>query len=141
MRRAHCNGVYNSNGSLDTTFGSGGTELITIFGGAPNAIVELTNGDLMTIAGSVLAQFNSNGVLQTAVTGGTIVAASAGGTNVFQPDGRSLLVQGATDIFDSVDHDIQVVRSWPPKAWTGDSTIRPLTLVRQPWWFSRMARF
>jgi uncharacterized delta-60 repeat protein len=65
----------------------------------------------MTIAGSVLAQFGPTGVLQTAVTGGTIVAASAGGTNVFQPDGRYLLVQGATDVFDSVDRDIQVIRS------------------------------
>ncbi len=102
---------YNPNGSLDTTFGSSGTELFSIFGGAPNAIVELTNGDFMTTAGSVLAQFSPNGVLQTAVTGGTIVAASAGGTNVFQPDGRYLLVQGATDVFDSVDRDIQVIRS------------------------------
>jgi uncharacterized delta-60 repeat protein len=101
---------YNSNGSLDATFGSGGTEMISIFGGAPNALAELSNGDFLTIAGSVIAQFSSSGVLRPLVTGGTIVAASVGGANVFQPDGKYLLVQTATDNFDVIDPDIQLVR-------------------------------
>src|SRR5947207_856272 len=70
---------YNSNGSLDATFGSGGTEMISIFGGVPNGLAELSNGDFLTIAGSVIAQFSPNGVLRPVVTGGTIVAASVGG--------------------------------------------------------------
>lgn len=101
---------YNSNGSLDVTFGSGGTEMISVFGGAPNALAELSNGDFLTIAGSVIAQFSSSGVLRPVVTGGTIVAASVGGTNVFQPDGKYLLAQTATDNFDVIDPDIQLVR-------------------------------
>jgi len=104
---------YNSDGSLDTTFGSGGTELISVFGGAPNAIVELTNGDFLTIAGSVIAEFNSSGVLQPAVLGGTMVAISVGGTNVFQPDGKFLLAQPATDDFETADRDVQLVRFRP----------------------------
>src|SRR5437588_3658899 len=88
---------YNQNGSLDTTFGSGGMELISVFGGAPNALAELTNGDFLTIAGSVIAQFSPSGVLRPLVTGGALAVTSVGGANVFQPDGRYLMIQSATD--------------------------------------------
>jgi len=52
---------YTSNGRLDPTFGSGGTQLTNIFGGSPNAVAELSNGDFLTVAGSVIAQFSSSG--------------------------------------------------------------------------------
>jgi uncharacterized delta-60 repeat protein len=100
---------YNPNGTLDPSFASGGTQLTTIYGGTPNAIVEISNGDLQTIAGSVKAQFSSIGVLRAAVTSGTIVAASVGGANVPQQDGKFLLAQrfGEAGFRDS---DVQVIR-------------------------------
>ena len=101
---------YTSNGSLDPTFGSGGTRLTNIFGGSPNAVAELSNGDFLTIAGSTIAQFSSSGALRTAVTGGTIAATSVGGTNVFQHDGKYLLAQGAFGEAGIRDTDIQVFR-------------------------------
>lgn len=101
---------YTSNGVLDPTFGSGGTQLTNLFGGAPNAAAELSNGDLLTIAGSVIAQFSSSGALRTVVTGGAPVATSVGGTNVFQRDGKYLLAQGAVGEAGIKDIDIQVFR-------------------------------
>jgi uncharacterized delta-60 repeat protein len=101
---------YTSSGSLDPTFGSGGTQLINVFGGPPNAVAGLSTGDFLTIASSVKAQFSSSGALRTAVTGGTIVATSAGGTNVFQRDGKYLLAQGAFGEAGTRDTDIQVFR-------------------------------
>jgi uncharacterized delta-60 repeat protein len=101
---------YNPNGTLDPTFGSGGTHLTNVFGGPPNAAAELSNGDFLTIAGSVIAQFSSSGTLRTAVTAGTIVATSVGGSNVFQRDGKYLLAQGAFGEAGVSDTDIQVFR-------------------------------
>jgi uncharacterized delta-60 repeat protein len=101
---------YTSTGALDATFGTGGTQLTNLFGGPPNAAAELSNGDILTIAGSVIAQFSPSGSLRTAVTMGPIVATSVGGTNVFQRDGKYLLAQGATGKFGSRNPEIQIFR-------------------------------
>jgi len=76
----------------------------------PNAVAELSNGDLLTIAGSVIAEFSPSGTLRPAVTGGTIAATSSGGTNVFQSDGRFLLAQAALGPGGVRGTDIRVFR-------------------------------
>jgi uncharacterized delta-60 repeat protein len=87
---------YDADGNLDASFGEGGKHLTNAFGGAPNALAELANGDLLSVAGSVIAQYAPNGALRPAVTDGAIVASSVGGANVFQSDGKFLLAQSAT---------------------------------------------
>ena len=101
---------YNTDGTSDTTFGSGGRELIVLFGGTPNAIAELSTGDFLTISGQVIAQFSPAGSLRSSVTGGTIVVSSVGGANVFQADGKYLLAQGAAGGAGENDTDTQLIR-------------------------------
>src|SRR5947209_9805228 len=102
---------YNADGTLDAGFGSSGKASIILSGvTAPNAMAELSSGDFLIIAGQVIAQFSPTGVLRSSVTGGTIVASSTGGTNVFQPNGKYLLAQGVRDTAGENDIDIQLVR-------------------------------
>ncbi len=103
---------YDSNGSLDNTFGSGG-KVITDFGSIPNdprddvltSMILQSDGKILaagtgepnrntTSADFVVARFNSNGSLDTAFGTGGKVATDFNGTIDFatsialQPDGR-----------------------------------------------------
>lgn len=100
---------YNSNGSLDTTFGRGGVALLknaSTFQGV-SQLALLTNGDYLIVSefGSPLtAQLSSTGVLQSSVTGGTIVnttPTSFGELNsetLFQANGDFIIIQVAGTI-------------------------------------------
>jgi uncharacterized delta-60 repeat protein len=81
---------YNPDGSLDATFGNGGTVSVVAIQGVTTLAV-LTNGDILVLNGSAIAQFSSTGSLRSTVTSGKIVASSHGANPVFRSDGRYVL--------------------------------------------------
>src|SRR5215475_1854566 len=106
---------YNSNGTLDTTFGTSG-KVTTDFAGAddvpsePSAVALQGDGKIVVVgrtrAGQTpdfaLAGFNSNGTLDTSFgTNGKVTTDFAGGNDVpssvaVQPDGNIVVAGGAT---------------------------------------------
>jgi len=72
---------YNSNGSLDATFGTGGISLVTDTITGPEALALLSNGNYLAVGQNgngttgVVVELNSKGVLQSKVTAGTLPAA------------------------------------------------------------------
>jgi uncharacterized delta-60 repeat protein len=108
---------YNSNGSLDTTFGKGGISLVTDLVTGPDALVLLADGNYLAVGPfgnqktGVVVELNSRGVLQSKVTAGRVVAAltssQSGGENamfesptIFQPNG-DYVVAGTSCTFHS----------------------------------------
>jgi len=101
---------YNANGSLDTTFGNDGVALLNDASTLPgaNQLALLTNGDYLIVStafgGPVTAQLSSTGVLQSSVTGGTIVNTTTtsfgelGSGTLFQPNGDFIIIQEAGTI-------------------------------------------
>ncbi len=107
---------YNANGSLDTTFGTGGKVLTAVgtFSGA-NAVAVLADGKILaagssnsnavTQTDSALVKYNSNGTLDTSFgSGGISIVDLSGGYNdglnalVIQSDGK-IVVAGHTQAF------------------------------------------
>jgi uncharacterized delta-60 repeat protein len=85
---------YNSNGSLDTTFGTGGIVEQIPPPVNPAALALLANSSYLAEGGpGSVAEFSSTGVLQSTVTPGTVVAASQSSAMVFQPNGDYVLAQ------------------------------------------------
>lgn len=85
---------FRSTGVLDSTFGNNGTVAVPEIGGC-TALALLSTGEILVVDGNNIAQFTSNGSLESTVTGGPI-AASAGSENPsipsgFQPNGDYLL--------------------------------------------------
>ena len=124
---------YNTNGTLDTTFGSGGTVVATGSDVATAVIGLDANGDIFVLDYAAIAEFSSSGVLDSAVTPATITAASGHGTiNAFYSNGEYL----ASDVvvIKKHDQDEQVVRytatgavdttfSNPPFDFTADGSL------------------
>ncbi len=94
---------YNSNGSLDTTFGTGGVVEQIPLPVDPAALALLANGSYLAVGGpGSVAEFSSTGVLQSTVTPGTVVAAShptAPSLIVFQANGDYVLAQTVANGF------------------------------------------
>lgn len=100
---------YNSNGSLDTNFGSGGMVLTTLGGGVTALAVQATDGKIVAAGYSfngigndfALARYNTNGTIDTTFGfGGTVITASggmgAGASDVaIQSDGKILAAGGS----------------------------------------------
>ena len=87
---------YNSNGSPDTTFGTGGIVEVQAGIASPAALAQLSNGSYLALGGAgAVVEFSSTGVLQSAVTAGTLVAAikSGSGAVLFQPNGDFVVAQ------------------------------------------------
>jgi uncharacterized delta-60 repeat protein len=113
---------YNSNGSLDTTFGTGGISLVTDTITGPEALALLSNGSYLAVGqnGSgktgVVVELNSKGVLQPKVTAGTLTAAlssSQGGASptIFQSNGDYIVATTVcTDDSQCRGHKIGVTR-------------------------------
>jgi uncharacterized delta-60 repeat protein len=90
---------YNSNGTLDTTFGAGGIVQEPTTVGEPLALAQLSNGDYLAVSGNplspetgVVVEFSSTGVLQSTVTPAPVVASSPSTPDlvnpvIFQPNG------------------------------------------------------
>jgi uncharacterized delta-60 repeat protein len=114
---------YNPNGSLDTSFGSGG-KVATAFGPSQdgaNAIVSQPDGKLVAAGYSLnganydfaLARYNADGSLDTSFgSGGKVTTAIGSGNDsafalALQPDGKLV---AAGDSFNGVDRDFALAR-------------------------------
>jgi uncharacterized delta-60 repeat protein len=89
---------YNSDGSLDTTFGAGGIVEAATAVASPAALAQLSNGSYLAADGTASVEFSSTGALQAKVTPGKLVAATTSGSAccspvVFQPNGDFLIAQ------------------------------------------------
>lgn len=105
---------YNPNGSLDSTFGTGGKVSVSAIGPVQELAV-LANGHILALNGSAIVEFDANGRLQSNVTSGRIVAASTGGTNAFQSDSKFLLASAAAER-SRHDVDVKLARFTPTGA-------------------------
>jgi uncharacterized delta-60 repeat protein len=82
---------YNSNGSLDTTFGTGGISLVTDTIIGPDALAMLSNGNYLAVGqnGSgktgLVVELNSKGVLLSKVTAGTLAASLSSSQSGISP--------------------------------------------------------
>jgi uncharacterized delta-60 repeat protein len=105
---------YNSDGSLDTSFGSGGISLITagLSGSAADAITVLSSGEIWIggygIDGSgesefLLASFNPNGTTDGPFSLFAIGTGAAANAMALLPDGTLLVVGWGTDGSGNVD--------------------------------------
>jgi uncharacterized delta-60 repeat protein len=113
---------YNSNGSLDTTFGTGGISLVTDTITGPDAVALLSNGDYLAVGqnGSgktgIAVELNSKGVLLSKVTAGTLTTAlsssqSGFSPTIFQANGDYIVaVTSCTDDSQCRGHKIGVTR-------------------------------
>jgi uncharacterized delta-60 repeat protein len=101
---------YNANGSLDTTFGTGGTVAVTAISQV-TALAEDAAGNIFAVNGASIAEFSAAGALQSQVTPSPITVASSrgGGSSVFSPDGKYLAISGGAG-FSRHDSDAKVIR-------------------------------
>jgi uncharacterized delta-60 repeat protein len=88
----------NTNGSLDTTFGSGGiveTQVGT-FGVAASALALQSDGKILLAGSGAMARYLSNGSLDSSFGSGGIAATPISGPTAIaeQPDGKILLAAG-----------------------------------------------
>ena len=107
---------YNADGSLDATFGSGGTEVSTIAGGGVAALYPqagtANDGKIVEASGSTVARFNANGSVDTSFgTNGKVTLPWSGsiGSVVIQADGK-IVVSGVVTSPTSSDHVVDVTR-------------------------------
>jgi uncharacterized delta-60 repeat protein len=82
---------YNSNGTLDTTFGTGGISLVTDIITGPDALAMLSNGNYLAVGhtgtgtAGVEVELSSKGVLLSKVTPGTLAVAPSSSQSGFFP--------------------------------------------------------
>jgi uncharacterized delta-60 repeat protein len=100
---------FNPDGSLDSTFSNGGAEIITGATSGAHAAAVLQDGEILVVNGGAIAQFTSNGTLESTVTGGTIVATSRSG--LFLPNGN--FVMATTVAVGSLAADAEVFEFTP----------------------------
>jgi len=97
---------FNADGTLDTSFGTGGKVLSSSL---PNGITALgldAAGNIFTLP--IRAEFSPSGQADAAVTPATITASSTGGSSAFLPSGQFVLANGFSVA--RHDDDIQVQR-------------------------------
>lgn len=110
---------YNTDGTLDNTFGIGGLITTDFFSGSghgdhANAIAIQADGKIVVVGGTTyllgerdfaLARYNSDGTLDSSFGSGGKVTTDVGGFNEFaqdiviQPDGKMIVVGGGTGDF------------------------------------------
>lgn len=120
---------YNTNGSLDSTFGTAGTVRVHTILGAPSALAILSNGDFVGVNGSNILQFSPQGTLRATVTGGTISAASSGANDLFLSNGTYYFAGSAAGQFRH-ETDIQIFRF--TATGTADSTFNNVPFMFSP---------
>ncbi len=88
---------YNSDGSLDATFGNGG--VVLSHGGPGNSLALQLDGKIVLAGGSGLLRYNSDGSTDSTFGSSGVVTASAGpGNNIaLQGDGK-IVVAGSTGL-------------------------------------------
>jgi len=85
---------FNANGTLDTSFGTGGKILSSSL---PNGITALgldAAGNIFTLP--IRAEFSPSGQADASVTPAAITASSHGGSSVFLPSGQFVQATGFT---------------------------------------------
>ena len=84
---------FTPSGQPDTTFGTQGLSIQTGVSGC-TALALLSTGDILVVNTNEVAQFNSSGVAESTVTGGTILATSQSSStfeaSIFDPSGDFL---------------------------------------------------
>jgi uncharacterized delta-60 repeat protein len=109
-------GRFNSDGSLDTTFGTNGFAVASTDVGAPTGLALLANGSYLALGNFArVVEFSSTGVLQSTVTADTVVATSRPGQAfanpvVFQPSGDFIEGQLVGEGHGDANTDDQIVR-------------------------------
>jgi len=96
---------FNANGTLDTSFGIGGTVLSSSL---PNGITALgldAAGNIFTLP--IRAEFSPSGQADASVTPAAITASSQGGSSVFLPSGQFVQASGVTVAKHDVDVQVQ----------------------------------
>src|SRR5262249_46861010 len=110
---------YNSDGSLDTTFGSGGTVVRTDFSGLYAALVLQPDGKIVVAGGNgdfVLARYNDDGSLDTTFgSGGTLTTDFSGRDDepyalAIQSDGKIVAAGRTTTTSGTVLSDFALAR-------------------------------
>ncbi len=109
---------YNSNGTLDTTFGTGGKVSVNAIGPVYTLALD-TNGNIFALNGSTLAEFSPRGALISSATSATIVASGHTGISAFQPDGKFVVAGTAQGPSGRRDIDVKVSRFALPGAVDG----------------------
>jgi uncharacterized delta-60 repeat protein/uncharacterized repeat protein (TIGR01451 family) len=107
---------YNSNGSLDTSFGSNG-KVIDSFGGGYNDVAIQTDGKIVVVGGEadfILVRYNSNGSLDTSFgTDGKVTTDfgddESGRVIAIQTDGK-IVVAGTIGYSGDNSHDFALAR-------------------------------
>jgi uncharacterized delta-60 repeat protein len=97
---------FNANGSLDTSFGTGGTILSS---NVPNGITALgldAAGNIFTLP--IRVEFTASGQADASVTPAAITASSQGGSSIFLPSGQFVQAHGVSVA--RHDDDVQVQR-------------------------------
>ena len=102
---------YNADGSLDSTFGSGGKVDLAAIDTA-YTLALLSTGEIVAVSaiGDAFAQFTAQGALESGITSGPIAAFSHGGTFIFQSDGKPIQVNSGADNGNDEDSDVSVIR-------------------------------
>jgi uncharacterized delta-60 repeat protein len=95
---------YNANGSLDSSFGTGG-KAVSASHGAITALGLDSAGDIFVLP--ALAEFSPSGHADAAVTPAAITASSHGGPAAFLPNGQSVLASGVGVARHDVDAQVR----------------------------------
>jgi uncharacterized delta-60 repeat protein len=105
---------FNSDGSLDSTFGMNGSVEQTSVVTFCSSLGLDSAGDIFVVAGSAIAEFNPSGGPASHVTPASIVASSQNGASratAFQPDGRYVFAEALLEgPIRRRDTDTKVVR-------------------------------
>jgi uncharacterized delta-60 repeat protein len=97
----------NQNGSVDTTFGSGGA--FESPGTAVNALALLPDGSILALAGTSAVHLSSKGTLLPNASG-SVIAAAHTGPSTFLQNGQFAVAQAQVEFNDRFDLDILPVR-------------------------------
>ena len=101
---------FNSDGSLDATFGKGGTVVVAAIGGV-TTLAEDAAGNIFALNGNLIAEFSPAGSLDSTITAAEITVSSQGGADSFQSNGGYLFAEEvAIGAARNKDDDTQVVR-------------------------------
>jgi uncharacterized delta-60 repeat protein len=102
---------FNSNGSVDTSFGAGGQVQVVPFGTALSAALVLqSDGKILMTGSNAVARFDSNGQLDTTFgTGGISVLPFFGAAAIAEQSDGKILIASSSQLFDA-DTDGMIVR-------------------------------
>jgi uncharacterized delta-60 repeat protein len=106
---------FNSNGSVDNSFGTGGHVEVLLLGIAGSAAIALQpDGKILMIGSNALARFDSNGQVDTSFgTGGLSALPFSGAAAIaLQSDGK-ILIASSSPLFDPLNSDGIIVRFNP----------------------------